>query len=395
LGIFSVLILHTSFYYFDGIYDLDLSDPPLIITLIGFVLMFAGLFAMISGFVHTLQSYRKFKEKGMDLKHILKYSFMAGLYVLIIAYLYFLFTGPGLIMFDTRSMDQSLLVELIKSGNLVFPSLERLLYVDSLVMIGSNVILLGIITFVGFKYIKSDTKRSYYYYILGIVIMLLTIFRIPLYNIYLNARDDGNYFIVLLLNFIANKNNPILPFLAFALFGGWLSTLIMIGNRKMTRRLVLISSILFIVVGLTIYLTAEETMLDRRIDYTWYGIMVFQVGLFKLLILGFLRIYDYSKKETKLNIVSRFLYRFGVAGLTIFFIEQLFSSMLKEILLMFNKDLYLDLNISIFLGIGVAIIWGLILIVWNKYDYKYGIEYFYTKFMKKFGGSEKENKLIE
>ena len=86
LGIFSVLILHTSFYYFDGIYDLDLSNPPLIITLIGFVLMFAGLFAMISGFVHTLQSYRKFKEKGMNLKHILKYSFMAGFYILIIAY---------------------------------------------------------------------------------------------------------------------------------------------------------------------------------------------------------------------------------------------------------------------------------------------------------------------
>ena len=38
LGIFSVLSLHTAFYYYDGIYDLDLSNPPLIITLIGAVL---------------------------------------------------------------------------------------------------------------------------------------------------------------------------------------------------------------------------------------------------------------------------------------------------------------------------------------------------------------------
>ncbi|MBU1020952.1 MAG: hypothetical protein KJ847_07015, partial [Firmicutes bacterium] len=154
LGIFSVLVLHTAFYYFDGIYDLDLSNPPLIITIIGFVLMFAGMFAMISGFVHTLQSYRKYKEKSFSLVQILKYSTMAGLYVLVIAYLYFLFTGPGIILFETRSMDQSVLVELIKNGNLIFPSLERILYVDSLVMIGSNIILLGIITFIGLKYIK-------------------------------------------------------------------------------------------------------------------------------------------------------------------------------------------------------------------------------------------------
>ena len=88
LGIFSVLSLHTAFYYFDGVYDLDLNSPPLIITIIGFLLMFAGLFAMISGFVHTLQTYRRIKEKGVTLKNTMKYSFIAGLYILLIAYLY-------------------------------------------------------------------------------------------------------------------------------------------------------------------------------------------------------------------------------------------------------------------------------------------------------------------
>lgn len=393
LGIFSVIVLHTAFYYFDGIYDLDLSDPPLIITIIGFILMFAGLFAMISGFVHSLQTYRKITEKKYTLKRTLQYSFAAGMFVLLIAYLYFIFTGPGIIMFDTRSMDQSIFVELIKEGRLILPSLERLLYIDSLVMIGMNIILLGVISYFAYKLLLNNRHRALYYYIFGIVILLISIARIPLYTTYLSARDDSNYPIILLLNWFVNKNNPIFPFLSFALFGAWLSMLIIEGDRLKTRLYVVCSGVVFIVVGLVIYLTAEETMLERNIDYTWFGIMVFQIGLFKLLILGFLRLYDYPKKAKSLNLISRFLYRFGIAGLTVFFVEQLFSSSLKQILLLINPNLFLDIPISIVLGFILAIIYGLFLIFWQTKQFKYGIEYFYGSWMNRFGGSEKTEKL--
>ena len=36
LGVFFVLVLHTSFYYYADIYDVDIANPSLIITLIGF-----------------------------------------------------------------------------------------------------------------------------------------------------------------------------------------------------------------------------------------------------------------------------------------------------------------------------------------------------------------------
>lgn len=392
LGIFGVLILHTAFYYFDGIYDLDLNEPPLIITLIGFVLMFAGLFAMISGFVHTLQFYRKYKENGKTLKSLLKYSSFAGLYILLIAYVYFLFTGPGLIHFETRSMDQSLFVELIKTGRFIWPSIDRILYIDSLVMIGLNVILLGLLVALGLKVIKSDQKRSLYFFILAVAVLALSTVRIPLYTSYLDARDNGQYGLVLVMNFFINKNNPILPFLSFGLFGSWIATLVIENNKKKTKRLVLSSGILFFVMGLAIYLTAEETMLDRLIDYTWYGIMVFQIGLFQLLIYLFLWIYD-RKETSKLNVVSKFLYRFGVAGLTVFFIEQLFSAALKQIMMLFDRTLYLGLYASVICGVVIAIFWGFMLMLWQKAHYKYGIEYGYVTLMKHFGGSQKEDKL--
>ncbi|MDY0346380.1 MAG: hypothetical protein RBQ70_01805, partial [Acholeplasma sp.] len=54
LGVFFVLMLHTAFYFYADIYDVDMENPSLIITLIGFLLMFAGLFAMVSGASYTI-----------------------------------------------------------------------------------------------------------------------------------------------------------------------------------------------------------------------------------------------------------------------------------------------------------------------------------------------------
>ena len=108
LGVFIVVWLHSAFYYFDGLYDLDLNNPPMIVTLIGLLLMFAGLFAMVSGTAHTLQLYRK-ADSGYEPKKILVFNSIGGLLILAIGYAYFIFTGAGLVHFETRSMNNSML----------------------------------------------------------------------------------------------------------------------------------------------------------------------------------------------------------------------------------------------------------------------------------------------
>ncbi|HHU23513.1 MAG: hypothetical protein PHG08_08440 [Bacilli bacterium] len=54
MRIFFVLILHTAFYYYQDIYKVDWDNSSIIITLIGFLLMFAGLFAKVSKISHTV-----------------------------------------------------------------------------------------------------------------------------------------------------------------------------------------------------------------------------------------------------------------------------------------------------------------------------------------------------
>jgi hypothetical protein len=384
LGVFFVIILHTAFYYFDGIYDVDMDNPSLIITLIGFLLMFAGLFAMVSGLSYTIQFMN-----AKDRKTRIQYMGYAGLLMMIIAYLYFLFTGPGIIHFDSRSMDESLLVSFIRDGSFQPWTLERIFYVDSLVMIAFNIWLLALL-FICIKKAIDHPKAALYVLLGATLFMIISYVRIPLYNVYLDARDEGNYLLMILLNWLVAKNNPILPFYAFALFGVWVALLLKRNQFKVLRNWVLPVGLVYMVVGILGFILTPETMLERAIDPTWYFIMVTQIGLFLLMVLLALYVFDF--KQVKFNPITRFIKRFGVSGLTPFFFEQITSAILFLIINQFIT-LKLDIPGAILYGFIHVLMWGFILMAWEKKQYKYTTEWAYTSLLNRISPSSKHKAL--
>lgn len=371
LGVFFVLMLHTAFYFYADIYDVDMENPSLIITLIGFLLMFAGLFAMVSGASYTIQFLRTdTNQQRGKLKHMAK----SGLLLLLVAYLYFLITGPGIIHFETRSMDESLLVSFINQGSFQPLTLERIFYVDSLVMLSLNILLLTGL----FRLIKKhifNPKMSMYMLLGATLFMVISYIRIPLYNVYLEALDDKNYIAMLLLNFFVAKNNPILPFFAFALFGVWFALLIYHQPKQLSKQ-VLPVVVIYLVIGILGYILAPETMLERAIDPTWYFIMVIQIGLFLGMMLVAYQLMD--RKTYKGNVVSRFISRFGVAGLTPFFFEQIVSALLFFII---NLLVTVEFGIpgALLYGLMLALSWGYFLVLWEEKSYRYGLEWAMTR----------------
>ncbi len=386
LGIFMVLVLHTAFYFYKDIYDVDLDNPSLIITLIGFLLMFAGLFAMISGVSHTISYLNRLDHKK---EHRTQYMIISGILLLVIAYLYFIFTGPGIILFETRTMDESLFVSLINQGSFQNLTLTRILYVDSLVMLGLNVILLGFLFKLIGKHLKNP-KISHFLLFGATFFMVLSYIRIPLYNIYLSALDNDKIGLVLILNWFVAKNNPILPFFAFALFGAWIGTMLYHFEYKKMKNQMFIVAGVYLLIGILGYILAPETMLERAIDPTWYFIMVIQIGLFILMILFAHRIYDVN--ERKKNVISVFLSRFGVAGLSVFFIESMVSALLFKFI-----NLFITFNLgipgAILYGLFLGIVWGFVLYFWQKKQYRYGIEWIHSSLLNQAGNSSKLLKL--
>lgn len=389
LGLFVLVTMHTAFYHFSGLYDLDLDNPPLIVTLIGFLLMFAGMFAMISGLVHTFQNERKLNEHQLTPKKVFRYvlAYFAGM--MIIAYAYFLFTGPGIVNMALRSMDESVIVHWINTGTWIVPSLDRILYIDSLVMIAMNVLLVGGMV-VAFRKIDSARIKANLSLIGGVVFFAVSLIRIPLYNVYLEARDAFNWSVILALNWIVNKNNPILPYLAFALFGMWMAYLLIDRDRKFNLKTSVVGSVLF-VAGITAYIVLPETMLQRQIDPVWFAIMMAQIGLFVLMIAGFLRFHDFHGRTP--GRISRFFSRFSKGGLTVFFVESVVSAAFMAILRGFGLTINLDIPMALTYGFMLALGWGCLLILWEKAHYRYGIEYFLSRWLAHLAPSSKKAKL--
>jgi len=312
-----------------------------------------------------------------------------GFMLLIIAYLYFIFTGPGLIHFDTRSMDESLLVSLFNQGRLQPLTTARVLYVDSLVMLALNIILLAMVFKVTGKWLAHE-RMPLYWLVGAICFMVLSYVRVPLYNHYLNALDEGQMLTVLALNWLVAKNNPILPFFAFALFGAWLALLLEKHDVKGVCRRVVPVALLAMLIGVAGYVFSPETMLERAIDPTWYFIMVTQIGLFILLIMLSVWIMDVNKQ--KHGVITRFMSRFGIAGLTPFFFESLVSA---GIFYLLSRVITLSLSIpgALLYGLILAFGWGFFLRWWEKKSYVHGIEWLQANLLARLGHSSKGLKL--
>lgn len=378
-GIFGLLILHSAFYYYDGLWTLDLANPPPVITIIGFLLMFAGLFAIISGAVHGIGIERLLRRPGWTLRKIAIKKVTSGLFILLTAYVYFMFTGPGLSDFENQRMDNSVLVEWIQSGRWAGFSLDRILYIDSLVMIGTNILLLTLVWLVLAK--VGHLKPTIVLAMAGGV-MLLSLLRLPLYPVLLDHLESGNWGWVILLNGLVNKNNPILPFFAFGLLGSWLGLLL---ERDRSLRPARWLGLVLLTIGAALYILLPDTMLQRAIDLKWYSIMITQFGLFILIFMAAIRLFDQSGSHRTPNQLTLFFCRFSRAGLTAFFWESVVAAIAWRALKALFPAMRFDIAGSLLFGASLAVFWGLLLMIWERFRYAGTIESLYVRIVTRFG----------
>jgi len=308
---------------------------------------------------------------------------------MLIAYLYFNITGPGIVNFAGRTMDESVLVHLINTGTLILPSLDRFLYIDSLVMIAMNILLVGGLYLLLNKTFKNK-NRSWLLLGLTLVFFALSLARIPLYNVYLEGRDTLNWSIIIPLNWLVNKNNPILPYFSFGLMGMWLAFMILEKDKQFTLKTSIVGTLL-LVIGVYLYITLPDTMLERAIDPVWFAIMMAQLGLFSLMIMGVLNWFDFGKHKP--GFIARFFGRYSKGGLSVFFVESILSATIMSTLRALNMAPTLDILGALLFGFILTLFWGTVLILWEKKQYRYGLEYWMSRSLNKTAPSEKLKKL--
>ena len=366
IGILGVVFLHFALYNYSGLLQIDFDDPPFVITVIGFLLTWAGLFAIVSGTVYGFRSWPRL-SRGTDQSAVLRSLVTAGVVLLVLHYFYFLVLGPTLLDLDDGNHQYSILVGFINTGEFIAPSFERVFYNTSLSMLGWNLILTGLVLFLLVR--KSGAKRLQRnrWILLGIAgaVLMLSAIRIPLFPLIERAIEDRRPLTMILAAIFINKNDPILPYLGFGMIGTAFGITIA-GDEPRKKIAAIFNSVagLCTVAGIAGLLLLPDSMLERSVDGFWFFLVLFQCGFFTVIVVNAVIITDYPRRERAAGRHGSFTpLRFvGMVSLTLFLIESPVSALLArfwEAVLPGWND-----GIPILLGLSAVNLIGYAFILW-------------------------------
>jgi hypothetical protein len=378
-GIIAVVFLHSATFHFQGITAIDWSAPPLLIQVIGFLLMWAGLFAIVSGVAYAYSAATRIENGEMRSQQLLRSFWVAGGFLLTVHYVYFVALAPKLLDVAGGHHLYSLVPGWIASGR--FPPLyaERVFYSTTLSMIAWNLLLIGPLLYA----LASDgglakmKRNGAVLGGLGTAIMLLSLARIPLYPWAVQAIGHGDAIAAILGGFLVGKNNPILPYLGFGLFGTWFGLAL---AYSPTPRRVLgsfsLMGVLWLAAGILGLFVLPATMLEREVDLYWYFLMLFQLGLFLLLAAAALSAVDFWRTKPRILVHAlQPIRRLGMASLSIFMLETVLSQTLVKLADALFPAWSLHIGPCLAFGALNALLWAGIIAVWSRFGFRYSMEW--------------------
>lgn len=374
VGIIAVVFMHSALFQYKNIMDIDFANPPLVVTLMGFLLMWAGLFAIISMMANTsIQVVRVKQDRGYN---VLRALTISGLFLFLMSIVYFMFLGPPLLDLE-RGQHQYSLIHGLLQGSPSSLHIDRFFYVNALTMLGMNLLLLApVLNWL----LKLKRTCTHYLMLMGgaVGVLLLSLLRLPLYPIYQEIYHSGKYLMAFFLGLLVNKNNPILPFLAFGLLGVALALwLFESPTPKRNIKYVAAIGVLFLVVAIVGLVFLPSTMLERDIDMFWYYLMVMQFGLFSLLTLGAVAFFDLApmpKRATRAKATSC-LRRFGMVSLSVFLLETPLGQITARVWDVIYPNWSQSMNVTFLYAAVNVVLWAAILILWQRKDFKFSAEW--------------------
>jgi surface polysaccharide O-acyltransferase-like enzyme len=114
-----VVFFHTSVYNFANIHKIDFNNPPVIVIIISFLVLWGGLLIFYSGTVNTIMFFGRIEKAG-SLKHA-NFLYIAGGIYIIIHYILNVFLGRWNVDFINNQPDMTVVATSIRNMQLIFP----------------------------------------------------------------------------------------------------------------------------------------------------------------------------------------------------------------------------------------------------------------------------------
>jgi uncharacterized membrane protein len=381
LAMIFIILFHTSVYSFANINKLDFSNPPIVVVLISFMMLWGGIFLFYSGFINVFMLYKLDGEKR---RKFLKYLLSAGLIYFILHYFLNIIFGRWSVDFVNNQPNMTVVAASIRNMHLTFPLIGKFFDGSTLSTIGLNLIILSLLFYFLFKN-GGISKERRNYFILGIsgtLIMLLSFVRIPLYHLTVQAFEVKNYLLATFYSVAIANPYPLLPYLAYVLLASMLGIMFVLNRKSLIKKVMLPLGVFFFIYGIIGCLNFPKTI--SQADYFWYFKTQMELGIFILGFIVFLMIFAYRN----INFTHfQFIKSFSRISLTIYMLETLVSEIFRKILLIYNQSWDKNINSCLVFGLANVIVWIVILYFWKKSNFKYSLEYWWVIFFDRQGVS--------
>lgn len=377
-----IILFHSSIYNYANINKIDFSNPPIIVVLMSFMALWGGIFIIYSTVANTIMLIGR-SQIAVNFK-IFLYPIIAGFVYIFFHFILNIFLGRWNNDFVNNKPDLTAVASSLRNMHLTFPHFTKFFEGSSLSAIALNLIILSFVLFLLLRK-NGALKEKRNYSILGIsgiLIIVLSFVRVPIFHLFTQAIEKKNYLLAIFFSFTIANPYPLLPYLAYGIFGTMIGMMIYQGRNKLLKIVVAPLGILFLTYGLFGMMNFEKTISTP--DYFWYFKTNFELGIFMLLL-----VFAILVLEPKLNFLNKLsiIKWFSRISLTIYILETTTSEIFRIALLQVWPSWNQTINGCLMFGSLNVVLWIIILFFWRKINFKYSLEYYWVLLFNKIGKS--------
>lgn len=373
------ILFHSSIYNYPNVSNIIIGKPSFVVTLIGFVALWGGIFIILSMVINTIMLLRRnCDEYRMD--HF-KFLLIAGIIYFFCHYALIFFIGRWSNDLGKNQPNITFVASSLRNLRFTLPPVEKLFDSSSMSAIAINLIVMTLVLLLLLRKLDMDNlpRMATILGMFGFLILSIAFIRVPLFSIFRQAKESHNFLAGIPLGIALSHPYPLLPYLSYGFFGSMIGMLIYHGNMRLLIKIVIPIGSFFIATGMIGMSQFERTIAEP--DFYWYFKTIFELGAFLLMMAIIPAINLNSAMVQKMA----FIKWFSRISLSIFLLETTISEIFRMgwslILPSWNQTI---LGCILF-GVFNIFAWIGILFAWRKVNFKYSFEFFWVKFFSKIG----------
>ena len=369
-----LIIFQANYDYIDilPLWLIGLLFPLLLIA------MWGPMFSMMSATTNTYLVYHQI-ERGKNLNKIIftrTINYLLIIFIHLINMVLFIHFIPL-----DGSIYRSLLCGTIETGQLTIPNILMFLNSGTLLLIGLSGVLINLILLFLWKNNNHrNVKRTILFFVgLSIIFLVIRPFIYPIANsIILSFAEQNQIVIAILLSWLFRGQFGLIPMAAIPFFGVIFGLLQAV---KVNKQLI-VKTGLFSIIGLvfaSIIFIFLFGIPDLTLPYWPVAMVTINLSLMILVTILLIIKYEFTplKKRAVLAKKSIFFRRFSMITLTIFVFESIIAVIWARIFsIIFINPFPYNIVADVLFLFCVLSTWYGITRIWEKYDFKYSIEWF-------------------